>query len=218
MRRRLYFLLVILVVPTMGLAGDIQTDGKLKSTLASGAPLEVTSSSMVVNLNADMVDGVQGTDIYTKAEVDALVAAALNSVTPTQYYMSTARVDGSEAWDTCAAGFHMASLWEIADPSNLRYAHDHSGASYNVDVGKGPPSFIWAWIRTGMSSEPFPDPGFAQCQLWTSNSDSNWGTAATLSGNWADPTAGGFIVVSGTPWIARVFPCDHTLKVWCVED
>jgi hypothetical protein len=76
MQRALYVLLGVLLVPTMGLVGDIVTDGKFKSTQPSGAPLEVASDDMVANLNADMVDGVEGTNLYTKAEVDTLVAAA----------------------------------------------------------------------------------------------------------------------------------------------
>ena len=90
MRQGLCALLVILVVPTVGFAGDIQTDGKLKSTLSSGAPLEVASADMVLDLNADMVDGVHGTEIYTKAEADSLVAAAVDAE-------ATARIAGDSS-------------------------------------------------------------------------------------------------------------------------
>jgi hypothetical protein len=79
MRRILYVLLGVLLVPTVGLVGDIVTDGKFESTTSAGAPFDVASDDMVLNLNADMVDGVEGTDLYTKAEVDVLVAAAVES-------------------------------------------------------------------------------------------------------------------------------------------
>jgi hypothetical protein len=78
MRPAIYVLLGVLLVPTVGLVGDIVTDGQFKSTRTTGAgpPIEVVSEAMVANLNADMVDGVEGTDLYTQAEVDALVNAA----------------------------------------------------------------------------------------------------------------------------------------------
>ncbi len=44
--------------------------------------------------------------------------------------------DGSEAPSACAAGYHMASLWEIFDPSNLVYdtALGHpSGDAYTIN-------------------------------------------------------------------------------------
>jgi hypothetical protein len=224
MRRKLSVLLGILLVPTLGLAGDIVTDGNvvadgtLKSTLSTGAPLEVTSTGMVANLNADMVDGVEGTDIYTKSEVDNLLAAAMAAAERGRYYLTSATVQGSGALAGCAAGYHMASLWEIADPSTLRYASDEPGALTCADGGAGPPAFTWGWIRTGMDTEPGPEPGNRQCQLWTSNSDADAGTAVSLPDNWVNPTLGLYTLVSGTPWISMATGCDETRHVWCVED
>jgi hypothetical protein len=40
MRPALYVLLGVLLVPTAGLVGDVVTDGKLKSTMSTGAALE----------------------------------------------------------------------------------------------------------------------------------------------------------------------------------
>jgi hypothetical protein len=45
-------------------AGDVETDAQLKSNVAEGtAPLVVSSSTMVQNLNADQVDGFEGSDL-----------------------------------------------------------------------------------------------------------------------------------------------------------
>jgi hypothetical protein len=63
MRRGLYVLIGVLLVPTVGLVGDVVSDGKFKSTMSTGAPLDVASTDMVPNLNADMVDGVEGADL-----------------------------------------------------------------------------------------------------------------------------------------------------------
>ena len=37
-----------------------------------------------------------------------------------QYYVTTTYHYGADADDACASGYHMASLWEIMDPSNLK--------------------------------------------------------------------------------------------------
>lgn len=78
MHRALYVLLGILLVPALGLVGDMMTDGKFKSTMSTGSepPIEVYSEAMAANLDSDIVDGVEGTDLYTKAEVEVLAAAA----------------------------------------------------------------------------------------------------------------------------------------------
>jgi len=70
------FLFVGLVVAGIGFAsaGDIETDGKVVSTATSGPPLAVSSTDMVDNLNADQLDGLEGSYLYTQAEVDAIVA------------------------------------------------------------------------------------------------------------------------------------------------
>ena len=147
MRRTLYVLLGVLLVPTVGLVGDIVTDGKFKSTKSSGAPLEVASDDMVVNLNADMVDGVEGTDIYTKTEVDTLVAAAAAADSRRAFYVTSVGHKGDAASTACESGFHMASIWEIIDVSNLRY--DTARGFTRPDSGSGPPQWEEGWIRTG---------------------------------------------------------------------
>ena len=128
MRPAFYVLLGVLLVPTVGLVGDIVTDGKFKSTVSTGAPLEVASPDMVVNLNADRVDGLEASDFatasdtYTKAEVDAMLASAVMSARPKRYYLTDSTHNGADADVACGDGSHMASLWELSDPSNLRYA------------------------------------------------------------------------------------------------
>jgi hypothetical protein len=218
MRRGLYVLLGVLLVPTVGLVGDVVTDGTFKSTLSSGAPLEVSSSDMVVNLNADMVDGVEGTDLYTKAEVDALLADVLAAVAPREFYLTALPdYDGDEALGACSTGFHMASLWEIADLSNLRYAYDHPDAFFRDDAGHGPPTMALGWIRTGYVSSGDPYAGEGNCDGWTVDSGLNSGTVAYIPSRWADPS-GGNALVWGTPWASYSDGCEWWYSVWCVED
>ena len=62
------------------------------------------------------------------------------------FYLTTTTHTGAQATTACAAGFHMASLWEIFDPSNLRY--DATVGATADDSGAGPP-FLGGWVRTG---------------------------------------------------------------------
>jgi hypothetical protein len=218
MRRGLYVLLGVLLVPSVGLVGDVVTDGKFTSTLSSGAPIEVASTGMVSNLNADMVDGVEGTDIYTKAQVDAMLAAVLEIAEPREYYLTAAEYYGNQPLGVCAAGFHMANLFEIADPSNLRYAYDHPDAQNRHDNGQGPPTGVLGWIRTGESSRTDPIPGYSNCNTWQTNEVSSAGTTAGFPNHWANPAQGILALVWGTPWTAIEQSCSQQIRVWCVED
>ena len=184
MRRGLYVLLGVLLVPTVGLVGDIVTDGKFKSTLSSGAPLEVASQGMVANFNADMVDGLEASDFasasdtYTKAEVDAMVAAVAAADARRWFYLTTTFPSGALADTVCDSGFHMASIYEILDVSNLRY---DTGRGYvRDDSGQGPPQQVGGWVRTGAGSYAENSAGVSNCLAWTSSSASDFGTIAWL--------------------------------------
>jgi len=221
MRQVLSVLLGILMVPTVCFAGDIQTDGKLKSTLPSGAPLEVASADMVVNLNADKVDGIHGTDIYTKAEVDALVAAATASLGRKRFYVTDPGVlyAGDSALNACASGFHMANFYEMSDPSSLTYAYDVSNAWTRADSGMGPPTCAEGWVRTGFDSATDDVPGRLNCGVWTSSEQDHAGTIVKLPCNFMNPTESGtYIDIKETVWVTLHEWCATGKQVWCVED
>lgn len=185
MKRTLYVLLGVLLVPTLGLVGDIVTDGKFKSTLSIGAPIEVNSPDMVANLNADMVDGIEGTDLATEAEVQAIVAAAVDSVRHRRYYITSFFYTADGAPTACGTGFHMANLFEMANTSTLIYGlapgHPVQGRD---DSWFGPPTYEPGWVRTGANSGVSPTIGLANCGAWTSTSADDWGTVAFIPGEW----------------------------------
>ena len=54
------------------------------------------------------------------------------------YYLTQTTHNGGQARSACAAGYHMASLWEILDTSNLRY-NTELGFTQE-DSGFGPPT------------------------------------------------------------------------------
>jgi hypothetical protein len=127
------------------------------------------------------------------------------------YLTSTLFVDGGHALSACVSGYHMASLYEIHEPSNLRYDQDPAGDGTNLgytelDSGQGPPATRQGWIRGGI---PSPD---WNCAAWTTNSSASLGAVVDLAGFWDSPG------VAVSPWEYTRMTCDQTLRVWCVQD
>jgi hypothetical protein len=133
----------------------------------------------------------------------------ISSLKPRKFYLTKNPSDGAHALTACAAGYHMASLWEIHDPSNLRY--DTELGFTLADSGSGPP-FAGGWIRTGWIADVSNNPGTGNCNAWTSNRTSDQGTGVGLSINWSLPSS----VIS--PRQTATTRCDAGLPVWCVQD
>jgi len=133
-----------------------------------------------------------------------------------QYYLTEGGYNGNKADGTdgegagnCASGYHFASLWEIFDPSNLRY-NINLGKSKG-DSGMGPPSASTGWIRTGYNDNTGTTPGMANCNGWDSISGA--GTLLNLPGNWSDPDQQDIHV-----WNADTKACTIEASIWCVAD
>lgn len=134
-----------------------------------------------------------------------------------RFYLTTAGVNGANALTACTSGFHMASLWEILEPSPLMYEPvlGFSGS----DAGSGPPAggdfpglLINGWVRTGASASAFnTNPGLVNCSQWTSGTSGS-GTVVSLQSVW-DTTAN-----PSWPWSPGTAACSSTRRVWCVED
>jgi hypothetical protein len=118
--------------------------------------------------------------------------------------------DGNGA-GVCAEGYHFASLWEILDPSHLKY-NTTLGVTH-ADSGQVPPAVTVGWIRTGSGRSSSSTPGIGNCDGWDSSSDSDWGTLARLPRDW---TAGQDIHV----WQVDTTTCNTAVlvRVWCVAD
>ena len=128
------------------------------------------------------------------------------------FYVTAANYAITEVKTACANGYHMASLWELYDVSNLIYDYDHPAARVLADSGYGPPSYWNGWVRTGYSSSSSNTTGTGNCFNWNSNDGSYYGAAVRLSRTWE--TAPGDM----GPWDATSFPCNYTGPVWCVGD
>ena len=127
-----------------------------------------------------------------------------------QYYVTKDRYEATNAKTACAQGYHFASLWEIWDPSNLKYNTD-LGLTRD-DSGQGPPSGIYGWVRTGYNSELMGGAGTGNCDNWTDID--GCATKVELPINWVD---GGDIGI----WDTLYDECwneGEGGRVWCVED
>jgi hypothetical protein len=153
-----------------------------------------------------------------RATSSRVEAGALPLLAP-RYYLTNGMYNGADADGTdgngagvCAAGYHFASLWEILDPSNLRY-NTELGLT-RVDSGQGPPTFstFGGWVRTGYNSASSGTPGVANCAAWISADPADSGTYARLPSDWdTEPNMGA--------WEIDTAPCSEALlRVWCVAD
>jgi hypothetical protein len=142
-----------------------------------------------------------------------------------RYYLTNTTVRGDGALTACTSGFHMASLWEISEPSTLQY--ETAFAFTAPDSGSGPPTLdglgirARGWVRTGYKSDSGVNvPGIDNCDVWTTgtNGVALSGTTVRLSFDWRDPAGGGDPVSGISPWVAERWDCGIQLRVWCIED
>lgn len=153
----------------------------------------------------------QEASVPAPAPRDAPLAQAASG---RHYYLTAAATySGGAAPAACASGYHMASLWEILDVSNLIY---DTSLGYQIvpgDGGEGPPTNVDGWIRTGASSSIGPtQPGQHNCAMYTFSTAGMFGTTVSLPSNWSSP--GSDVGV----WVAATADCSSAQRVWCVED
>ena len=126
-----------------------------------------------------------------------------------QFYLTPGFHNVATVLAACDSGYHVAPLWEILDPSNLKY--DTARGYVADDSGQGPPADFAGWIRTGSSGSSSTTPGYANCLAWTSSDGAEYGTTVWMGGPWTDPR-------DVHVWNAGVWPCNNSSPVWCVED
>lgn len=100
------------------------------------------------------------------------------------YYITDLSFYPDEAPTACAAGYHFASLWEISNPSNLRY--NTTLGQTTLDSGSGPPTIQGlGWVRTGYNAGNVSNVADqANCNLWISRSNLANGSVAALPQLW----------------------------------
>lgn len=127
------------------------------------------------------------------------------------FYLSRTNRPGSTADIACEAGFHFASLWELADPSQLEY--DTARGRTDTDSGEGPPNTTFGWVRTGFSTSAANSAGNGNCLDWSSNLNTDRGSAVGPNVAWNSTTSSPV-----DPWSANAFQCNGGLGSWCVQD
>jgi len=127
-----------------------------------------------------------------------------------RYYLTRNAVPSTAAPTACLPGYHMASFYELLDPSAIDY--DTVLGDVEDDSGSGPVSNNSGWIRTGGAAS-----SFTNCTNWMSVAAADGGTVAILQSSAA--TLNGAAKVS-SPWsvFAGTASCDNSVNVWCVED
>jgi len=163
-----------------------------------------TVAVLVVVFLGYLIGGGQET---AAADVQAVSASSTGM---REYYLAKGGYTGAMALTACAPGFHMASLWEILDPSNLAYNTEYG--YIKADSGNGPPTYRDGWVRTGFAADTTNTQGRGNCNAWTSSSSEYYGTLAWLPDEWDPSTA------EIHTWVAGWSDCSAGQQVWCVED
>lgn len=142
-------------------------------------------------------------------------------LTNSEYYGYMADGFNGDGSGVCATGFHFASLWELLGVSNLRYATDEEGGDdvfRHPDSGRGPPSAVSGWIRTGYVAQALSVEGANNCENWTSTNIDHRGTIVRLGFAWGAATGDGDPSVVIAPWDSSFDSCLANRSVWCVEN
>jgi hypothetical protein len=142
--------------------------------------------------------------------VDASSPSAATYAGMRKYYLTTSAHGGAGPTAACASGYHMASLWEILDTTQLEY---NTSLGFTMgDTGSGPPTYVYGWIRTGYFSSTSSTPGQGNCACWT-NGMTGSGTIAQLPSSWSST------YVDLHVWDVATDGCGTTVHhVWCVEN
>ena len=154
------------------------------------------------------------------------VAQLRNEVQPRRFYVTQDEFRGDQALTACAAGFHMASLWEIFEVTHLKY--DTTLGRTRSDSGEGPPTSVRGWIRTGGIGVPISGIDLqGNCSTWTTLEPAlvAVGTTAALTEIWSsylviehESPAPRLVPSEIHPWVARSNSCTSPVPVWCVQD
>ena len=195
----------------------------MKRLLLVALMVLVTLVGMVGFSRAGNAVGALQASANATNEAVSTLQATVNDGVPARakmYYLTVNGFTGGDAIKACDPRFHMASISEIQDPSNLQYA-SRSTPAYDApayDQGWGTPSNHMGWVRSGVYSQS----GFAYaCDVYLAGSDLAKDTTMTLYTFWFDARSS---IPTSQPdhvwwqWHAAHHPCSQPEPVWCVED
>jgi hypothetical protein len=187
------------LIPMIRIKFRITYDWKIKILLISVLFLSLLAFDWSVTIAEQSGEQIQNGETFIPADAGKR-----------HFYLTNVSYPTNQALNACASGYHMASLWEILDVSNLIYDQDHPDAHTKDDSGYGPPSGWYGWIRTGGASSSSSTTGTGNCLNWSSTASDVYGVAIRLATQWE--AAPGDI----STWDATSFTCSPVGPVWCV--
>jgi hypothetical protein len=119
-----------------------------------------------------------------------------------KFYLTKAQFKGNQALTACAKGYHLASIWEVSEPSNLVY--NTKLGFRNAAYQPGPPTYTGQPETTGWLDTSLPPDDNYNCQGWTVDSGS----------------VGMTYWLTGPPgiWSWQQIDCGELRPAWCVSN
>lgn len=184
---------------------------QLISTIATGtSPLKVTSTTVVTNLNSDMVDGYHSFKLFRSfggVSIDFNFSDGNNN--NGLYYLHSNYTQSNKNGITYGSLMNFsssASSWQIISGSDARlYYRNRWGSggggawsawktiAYTSDI-KDPANYYWANVRVSASSNSGTSPTFNTCYT------SNWFRSTGSTGWYSESYGGGWYMTDST-WI-----------------
>jgi hypothetical protein len=132
------------------------------------------------------------------------------------YYLTADEVPAALAPTACSTdtypAYHMASIFELLDPSGLTYAiRARNAYNANADQGSGPPSSAPGWVRTGASNNGPPN-----CNAYSGTTGLGaYGTLAYLESP-SPPSITQTHSITQV-WVTQIGYCSEAAHVWCIQ-
>ncbi len=212
------------LAPAPAWPSDVSVDGQIISTASSGAPLAVTSDEKVDNLNADLLDGLDSTELATQVEVTSIYHQAYYTsdgtfTVPAGVTLLTVSVigggGGGGGGDTAGggggggSGFVVTTMLQV-QPGQVWGVHPgSSGASGSpgANGGDGGPSDIF--LTTGFTFVAALGGKGGISAATTGNGGNGFFGGGGGGGSTVSPAMGGSgVIMDGGDKAAGVYPGD----------
>jgi hypothetical protein len=172
--------------------------------------INMDSLAIRILLLASLLSLLGGSVALASQPASTSKSSLQSSSTLRNYYLTINTFQGADVLTACDSNYHMASLWEILDPSNLSY--NTTLGFYHTPGDSAPPTNTWGWVRTGNVPSIGTPGGNGNCASWSSSSSDYSGTIISLPNNWTTPGS-----TMGV-WINGDDACDQAIRVWCVNN
>jgi len=141
-------------------------------------------------------------------------SAAVDPAKAKMYYITVGFFTGGDAITACDSGFHMATLSEIQDPSNLQYAPRVIPVYHPAQVSQFPDHTGWVRTETDLQT------GLVyNCDGWRSSSDQQSGKTMTRRSLRGEKGRSLYESDPAEWWQAtHIASCSIPEHVWCFED